>query len=58
VQSSKTLKLVSRFGPTLIAEVKQRGYDIELLQADDKLKKAISKTKRKLQRVYRLSCPR
>jgi hypothetical protein len=48
VQSSKTLKLVSRFGPTLIAEVKQRGYDIELLQADDKLKKAISKTKRKL----------
>jgi gamma-glutamyltranspeptidase/glutathione hydrolase len=34
-QSSDTLKLESRFDPTLIAELKQRGHDVEVLQAFD-----------------------
>jgi gamma-glutamyltranspeptidase/glutathione hydrolase len=34
-QSSDTLKLESRFDLTLIAELKQRGHDVEVLQAFD-----------------------
>ena len=34
-QSSDTLKLESRFDPALIAELKRRGHDVEVLQAFD-----------------------
>ena len=34
-QASDTLKLESRFDPALIAELKRRGHEVEVLQAFD-----------------------